>query len=544
MATSIGNLAVILSANAGQFTSGMKRAGASTQQFSVQANRSLSSVGAGMASLGRMALRLGPLLGVGLGVGTLVSEMNRLDEVGKTSERLGVAADELTRLQFAGEQTGVQISTMNMALQRMTRRVAEAAAGTGEAKDAIKELGLDAVALNAMGPAEAFKAIADRMKLVENSSDRVRLAMKLFDSEGVRLVNTLNLGSQGLAEMGKRSDEVGNTAFPDAIRKATELIDTINELRKSIGGAAGELVKALAPALKQTISALTDGIKSLRNLNGETVKNVVQVTAMAAGFAAAVAAAGKFVTLGVTIISTIKNITKAASVMQVVINPGSILKIAAGLAAAVAVGVAVEKAFDGMAESAKNAAAQVQTLGTESDKVATQAERDAASLAKLSGSMIDAFAGEGKNRPEVVAREYVSAFGEIEKAIKSLQDRASSIFDATRTDAERTAAKLKEISELTSQGFLDPETARRAIAQLNDAQQPRNFNMPSPADMSSQRVDFAALGAENAAGRKEDKIEKNTAEEVKQSKKQTAALAELLKIGRNSQGAAITITRF
>jgi len=77
----------------------------------------------------------------------------------------------------------------------------------------------------------------------------------------------------------------------------------------------------LAPALKTTVNFLTDGIKSLRSINVESVKNVVQIGAMSAGFLAATKAAGKFIAIGSSIIQTIKNITKAGAVMQVVINP-------------------------------------------------------------------------------------------------------------------------------------------------------------------------------------------------------------------------------
>jgi len=73
--------------------------------------------------------------------------MISIDNLGKTADKLGTTTETLAGLQHAAELTGVSTETMNMALQRMTRRVAEAAVGTGEAKGALEELNIDAAQL-------------------------------------------------------------------------------------------------------------------------------------------------------------------------------------------------------------------------------------------------------------------------------------------------------------------------------------------------------------------------------------------------------------
>ena len=72
------------------------------------------------------------------------------DALIKTASKIGTTTDALAGLRYAAELTGVATNTMDMALQRFTRRTAEAAMGTGEAKAAIKELGIDAQKLNRM----------------------------------------------------------------------------------------------------------------------------------------------------------------------------------------------------------------------------------------------------------------------------------------------------------------------------------------------------------------------------------------------------------
>ena len=91
----------------------------------------------------------------------------------------------------------------------MTRRVAEAAQGTGEAKQAIIDLGLNAQELVTAGPYQAMMKIADALSKVENQAEQVRLAFKLFDSEGVSLVNMLRDGSGALADFTKEAEKFG-----------------------------------------------------------------------------------------------------------------------------------------------------------------------------------------------------------------------------------------------------------------------------------------------------------------------------------------------
>ncbi|KKL51965.1 hypothetical protein LCGC14_2290260, partial [marine sediment metagenome] len=84
-----------------------------------------------------------------------------VDATTKMADRLGLATDKLLELQFAAKLTaGVNDATFTMALQRMTRRLAEAAQGTGEAVKAIAELGLTAEDLAKLAPDEQFKLIA------------------------------------------------------------------------------------------------------------------------------------------------------------------------------------------------------------------------------------------------------------------------------------------------------------------------------------------------------------------------------------------------
>lgn len=180
-----------------------------------QQKRGLAKAKKGFINFGKVAEKVSKGIGlalVGL-TGSLVgfaaamkASTNSIDNLAKTSAKLGVGSLELQKLRFAAETTGVKTQTLDMALQRMVRRLGEAAKGTGEAVKALKELGLDAQKLAKLTPDQQFARISEAMRKVGDQKDRVRLAFKIFDSEGVALVNTMN---SNLEKSNKLFDSLG-----------------------------------------------------------------------------------------------------------------------------------------------------------------------------------------------------------------------------------------------------------------------------------------------------------------------------------------------
>ena len=246
--TLVGSLLLDLRANHAAFGKDMRRAN--------------NHVGSMRQNVNRMAGDLVNVRGLlaGLGAFGLIAMTKRSleaqDAIGKLAQRLGASVEELSSLQFVAEQTGVRVETLNMGLQRMVRRISEAAQGSGEAVGALDELGLSADRLNQMRPGEQFRTIADAISQIENPADRVRIAMRLFDSEGVALIQTLSGGSEEIIRMQKEADRLGRTLTTKQVQAAAAANDAMNRLKTSTSGLANILAIELAP----TISALSDGL--------------------------------------------------------------------------------------------------------------------------------------------------------------------------------------------------------------------------------------------------------------------------------------------
>ncbi len=199
--------------------------------------------------------------------GMVLSFAESADASGKFASRIGVSVEGLTSLRHAVEQTSTATGQQfNTGLQRMTRRISEANAGSKGLAEGLKELGLEAAVLAKMSPDEQFLAIADAMKEVENSGDQTRLTMKFFDSEAVELVNTLRLGSDAIRDLQKDARELGIVLSDEDAKAAAEFNDQLDIAQKSLGGVKNEIGRNLLPVFTKLAVTFSEFVKDNKEL--------------------------------------------------------------------------------------------------------------------------------------------------------------------------------------------------------------------------------------------------------------------------------------
>ena len=226
------------------------------------ASKALNGLKSVIGGLAKMAAIFAGAFGAIFTVIT-VKTMQSIDALGKMSSKIGTTAGSLAKLQFAAEQTGVSAETMGMAMQRFTRRAAEAARGTGEAKGALKELNLNAAELLRLPLEDQMLALSKAFESVQSPADKVRLAMKLFDSEGVALVNTLGAGQDGLKAMFKDAEQLGLVLSEDAVDGVEAANDAFGRLKTLFTGFTRQAVASFAPAIKAISDELVElGLKA------------------------------------------------------------------------------------------------------------------------------------------------------------------------------------------------------------------------------------------------------------------------------------------
>ena len=262
MAT-IGDIVVKLGLDRTGFSSGIKTATSSLKRF---AGGAAKVAGVGMAAVGAGAAAAAAVI-----VPNVTRAMESIDQLAKTSDKLGIATENLAGLRHAAELTGVGAGALDTGLQRMVRRISQAAAGSGEAVKVLNELGLSAQALNQMAPDQQFLAIADAMKQVQNPADQVRLTFGLFDTEGVNLVNTLRNGSAAVQQMTGEATALGLAISRTDAAKVEMANDAYTRLQGGIQGLWNMITVQLAPILEHVANMFLDWMG-----NGTTASDAIR----------------------------------------------------------------------------------------------------------------------------------------------------------------------------------------------------------------------------------------------------------------------------
>lgn len=218
-------------------------------------------------------------------IATINTQRQSIDVLAKTADQLGITTEKLVGLRHAAEQTaGLQEGQFDKALQTMVKGLSEAAAGSGEAQQAIKDLGLDAAQLAAMSPDQAMYAISDAMAGVANQGERVRIAMKLFGEEGSKLVNTLGGGSGRLAEFQAEAEALGIAISRVDAAQVEAANDSLDRAKKVATGFGNALTVAAAPAIEEVSNMFVNAANDAGGF-GELANTAIGVVVKAVGLA-------------------------------------------------------------------------------------------------------------------------------------------------------------------------------------------------------------------------------------------------------------------
>ena len=247
--TDLAKLVVKLEAQSAKLTSDLEKANKRAKRWETKTKKSVNNVKGAFAALG-----------IGIAAvkfkSFIQNQISAADAIGKTADKLGISTKALQEYRFAAEQSGVNTKTLDMGMQRFTRRVAEAQQGQGELKQSLIDAGI--ALRDSSGNVRSSEAIlydyADAIKNAENKQERLRLAFKGFDSEGAALVNLFKRGADGVKEYRNQAEELGIVVEDDLIRKSEDAADRMNILSRVIDS---KLTIAVAENAKE-IEAMTE----------------------------------------------------------------------------------------------------------------------------------------------------------------------------------------------------------------------------------------------------------------------------------------------
>ena len=224
-----------------------------------ETKRGIASIKRGLAGLDSAFAAIGASLSLGGVAAFTVSAARSADQINKLSDRLSISTEALSEFQFVAQQSGVDFTQFATAVQRATRRISQAAEGTGEAVDALRELGLNARELTNLSPEQAFEVLAEALSRVDDEFRRVALAQKIFDSEGVQLLQVVKDGAAGIQAYREQFRQLGGTLDQLTADVGTEVIEAFGRFDAAQKALSRGLLRSLGPS----IAAISDGLANL-----------------------------------------------------------------------------------------------------------------------------------------------------------------------------------------------------------------------------------------------------------------------------------------
>lgn len=249
MAISAETLNVILKAKDKDFARQMKSNERRVANFSKKSNARLKGTTAHFQKMGGAAAAFLPALGAAALVTAVKSVVSNLDDIGKTADRIGITTDALQELRAVAESAGVEQSALDNSIEKLGKGLAEAAMGSGTAKNALDELGLSANDLMALGLDGALAKIADEINKVPDPMQKTALATQIFGRSGAPMINLLREGSEGMKTMRQEARELGIVIDESLIRNAEEAQTKLDLMSRVISAELSSALINIAPLL-------------------------------------------------------------------------------------------------------------------------------------------------------------------------------------------------------------------------------------------------------------------------------------------------------
>lgn len=317
------------------------------QQIAV-AGQKMEEIGGKVGAVGKAFAPISTAAGGALtSIGALAyKSVTAADDLNTLSKQTGISTDELQRMQYAADLVDVSVDDITAALRKMKPKL-------DENNETFATLGVSVT--NADGSLrDATDVFYDSLKAlsgISNETERDKIAMELFGKSADSLAGIIDDGGAALKEYGDKAERLGLVMSEDTLSALNEANDTIDRSKAIVGGSLAQLgataAQVLAPALEKVAGVIDKVSEKLRNLTPEQTETIMKILGI-------VAAIAPLLTVGSKVIGGISKImTLAPKLITIVsaINPVT-LAVVAGIAAVIAIGVALYKNWDTIKEKA------------------------------------------------------------------------------------------------------------------------------------------------------------------------------------------------
>ena len=249
MATA-GSIVIDLLMRTGSFETDSKRAEKRMKDFRKEVSTSMIAAGNVIGNFVTDGIR-----GLASFTAEVINFADRLDEM---SQRLGISTETLSGWGYAAKMSGTDLESLAGAIPKLSKTLAAAADEGSKAGQLFKALGIDVKDAegNLRDVEDVLPEIADRFKALKNDTTEAALAHELFGRSGATMLEFLNRGSDGIAELTGRARELGLIVDGETASAAASFNDGLEDLRAVTTALGLDVAKLLLPHLQDLVDWL------------------------------------------------------------------------------------------------------------------------------------------------------------------------------------------------------------------------------------------------------------------------------------------------
>ena len=193
------------------------------------------------------------------------------DELAKTADRIGVAAEDLQGLHFAAGLAGVSVEETNKAMVKFGRNLADAVDGNGEALESFKKLeGLGAPPVEELAEMKLDKAVeslSSSFKELGTDAERVQVASEIFGGRGVKFVNFLD---SNIRAANVEFRKMGTAMSREELRSFEMVVDDVHRFKTQLTGLGAKILVEFSGPISEAAkgaATLLDFLKEVRKFS-------------------------------------------------------------------------------------------------------------------------------------------------------------------------------------------------------------------------------------------------------------------------------------
>lgn len=220
----------------------------------------LSAAVKGIAAVGTAAA------GAATAVGAMVkTAAYNADDINTMAKQYSMSVEDIQKFQYATEQIDVPLETLTGSMQKLTKNMATASKGTGDAYEAFKALGVEIT--NQDGTLrdrnDVFNEAINALSQIENETQRDAYAMQIFGKSAADLNPLILGGADALKELGDQAESAGLILQQDQLDTLNLLSDAIDTFKATLTGTGNLLSTEFAAPMAEALNQITAYIQAL-----------------------------------------------------------------------------------------------------------------------------------------------------------------------------------------------------------------------------------------------------------------------------------------